>query len=140
MPDTSRFLRGPFAPIERELTNFDLPVVGQIPAELNGRYLRNGPNPMALDDPEKLPLVPGGRDGPRVGLQDGRAEWYRNRCVRSSRWPIVEASPARRPAARGMDFAPNTHVVATAAARWPRSEAGPRPYELSDELDTVWTM
>ena len=51
MPDPNRFLRGPFAPVEEEITAFDLPVTGRLPAGLNGRYLRNGPNPLGLDDP-----------------------------------------------------------------------------------------
>ncbi len=51
MPDPNRFLQGPFAPVEEEMTAFDLPVTGALPAALNGRYLRNGPNPLGLDDP-----------------------------------------------------------------------------------------
>jgi carotenoid cleavage dioxygenase-like enzyme len=37
-------LRGNYAPIERELTLADLPVIGEIPKDLNGVYVRNGPN------------------------------------------------------------------------------------------------
>src|SRR5271157_2002549 len=44
MPDSNRFLQGPFAPVEEEITAFDLPVTGTVPAGLNGCYLRNGPN------------------------------------------------------------------------------------------------
>ena len=46
MPARSRFLEGPFAPVTEEVTAVDLPVTGQVPAALNGRYLRNGPNPL----------------------------------------------------------------------------------------------
>jgi carotenoid cleavage dioxygenase-like enzyme len=38
------FRQGLFAPVNEEVTAFDLPVTGRIPSELNGRYLRNGPN------------------------------------------------------------------------------------------------
>ena len=51
MPAHNRFLEGPFAPVTEEITAFDLPVTGRLPAELSGRYLRNGPNPLGLDDP-----------------------------------------------------------------------------------------
>ena len=51
-PDTRRFLEGSFAPVDEEITVFDLPVTGQLPAGLSGRYLRNGPNPLGLDDPD----------------------------------------------------------------------------------------
>ena len=39
------FLRDNYAPVTDELTQFDLPVEGAVPAELDGWYLRNGPNP-----------------------------------------------------------------------------------------------
>jgi carotenoid cleavage dioxygenase-like enzyme len=45
------FLEGAFKPVTEELTAFDLPVTGRIPRELNGRFLRNGPNVMGLEDP-----------------------------------------------------------------------------------------
>ena len=47
------FRTGNYAPVHDELTEFDLPVEGSIPAELNGWYLRNGPNPRA----RRRPLV-----------------------------------------------------------------------------------
>ncbi len=37
MPDPNRFLQGPFAPVQEEITAFDLPVTGTLPAGLNGR-------------------------------------------------------------------------------------------------------
>jgi carotenoid cleavage dioxygenase len=35
-------LRGNYAPVPDELTEYDLPVEGAIPPELDGWYLRNG--------------------------------------------------------------------------------------------------
>jgi carotenoid cleavage dioxygenase len=37
--------------VTEEITAFDLPVTSRLPAELSGRYLRNGPNPLGLDHP-----------------------------------------------------------------------------------------
>ena len=37
----------------------------------------------------------------------------------------------------GMDFAPNTNVIGHAGRTFAIVEAGSRPYELSDELDTI---
>ena len=51
MPDQNHFLHGPFAPVEEELAVFGLPVTGRVPAGLSGRYSRNGPNPLGLEDP-----------------------------------------------------------------------------------------
>jgi carotenoid cleavage dioxygenase-like enzyme len=151
MPEQNRFLEGSFAPVAEEITAFDLPVTGRVPAELTGRYLRNGPNPMGLDDPAarwpsatQAPsaasyhwfLGPGMVHG--VRLRDGRAEWYRNRWVRSrlraeslgERWP---AGPVHA----DMDFAANTHIIRHAGRYLATVEAGPLPYELSAELDTL---
>ena len=44
------YLQGNYGPVAEEVTAFDLPVVGEIPAELARRYLRNGPNPMSEVD------------------------------------------------------------------------------------------
>ena len=43
--NANRFLEGTFAPVNEEVTATNLPVTGHIPAELNGRFFRNGPNP-----------------------------------------------------------------------------------------------
>ncbi len=142
MPDPNRFLQGPFAPVQKEITGFDLPVTGSLPAQLNGRYLRNGPNPMGLDDPDyrfwegHWFLGPGMVHG--VRLRDGKAEWYRNRWVRSQQ--VAEAMDEKWPAGPvhdGMDFAANTHIIAHAGRYLATVEAGPLPYELSGELDTI---
>ncbi|MGB7878049.1 MAG: carotenoid oxygenase family protein, partial [Ilumatobacteraceae bacterium] len=45
------YLIGNMAPVVREVTAFDLPVTGTIPVELDGRWLRNGPNPRGPVDP-----------------------------------------------------------------------------------------
>src|SRR5687768_9710441 len=74
-----RYLEGCFAPVAEEVTAYDLPVTGRIPAELNGRYLRNGPNPLGVEDPAVHVWGMGQGMVHGVRLRDGRAEWYRNR-------------------------------------------------------------
>lgn len=78
------FLEGAFEPVTEELTAFDLPVTGRIPHDLNGRYLRNGPNILGLEDPRAHHWMLGDGMVHGVRLREGRAEWYRNRWVRSS--------------------------------------------------------
>jgi carotenoid cleavage dioxygenase-like enzyme len=137
MPDTSRFLQGSFAPVTEEVTAFDLPVTGTVPAELTGRYLRNGPNPLGLDDPSYHWFLGAGMVH-GVRLRDGRAEWYRNRWVRSK--AVAAALKERWPAGpvhENMDFAANTHIISHADRTLATVEAGPLPYELTYELDTV---
>src|SRR6476660_2027919 len=47
----SRYLEGEFAPLLEEYTLTDLEVIGRIPDHLDGRYLRNGANPIGEVDP-----------------------------------------------------------------------------------------
>ncbi|MEW9548509.1 carotenoid oxygenase family protein [Nonomuraea sp. NPDC050783] len=130
--------RGGFAPVAEEITAFDLEVTGRIPAELAGRFLRNGPNPLSLDDPGASHLFMGDGMVHGVRLRDGRAEWYRNRWVRSDEVARRLGEPARPgPTHGGMDFAANTHVIGLAGRTFATVEAGALPYELSYELDTV---
>ena len=49
-PMRSPFLTGNFAPVRRELDADALTVIGEIPRDLDGMFLRNGPNPRF--DPE----------------------------------------------------------------------------------------
>lgn len=136
---TNPYLTGLFAPVEEEVTAKDLPVVGDLPADLDGRYLRIGPNPMAatVPDPDRHHWFVGDGMVHGLRLRDGRAEWYRNRWVRSTR--VSEAlgePPAPGERHGGMDTV-NTHVIGHAGRTFALMEAGARPVELTDELETV---
>ena len=87
------FLKGNWYPVEETSSN-NLNIVGEIPMELNGLFLRNGPNPKEPIDHKNYHPFFG--DGMIHGLkiQDGKAHWYKNRYVESS-----------------FGFGPNTHVL-----------------------------
>ena len=136
MAGTSRFLQGAFAPVTEEITAFDLPVTGQIPAELDGRYLRNGPNPLGLDDPEHHWFLGAGMVH-GVRLRAGKAEWYRNRWVRSKAVAAELGEQWPEGPVFDHDFAANTHVIFHGGRTLATVEAGSLPYELGYELDTV---
>src|SRR5690606_29007748 len=128
---------GGFTPVTEEITAFDLEVTGRIPAELNGRYLRNGPNPLSLDDPSASHLFLGEGMVHGARLSDGRAGPYRNRWLRRAEAAgRLGAEPRPRLGHGGMAFAPSTHVLALAGRTLATVEARPLPYELSYELDT----
>jgi carotenoid cleavage dioxygenase len=77
----SPFLEGNFAPVRDEIEAENLPVVGELPPELDGVFVRNGPNP-------QFHPIRGyhwfGGDGMLhgVSLRDGKAA-YRNRWIRT---------------------------------------------------------
>lgn len=134
---TNRYLRGAYAPVDVELTAFDLEVTGTLPPELDGRYLRNGPNPIGQVDPATYHWFTGQGMVHGIRLRDGKADWYRNRWVRSD--GVVAAlgeAPVAGDAYGGMDVA-NTNVIGHAGRTFAIVEAGARPVELTDELETV---
>jgi carotenoid cleavage dioxygenase len=132
------YLLGNYGPVATEETVTDLPVTGTLPTGLNGRYLRNGPNPVTPPDPATYHWFTGDGMVHGIRLEGGRARWYRNRWVRSA--SVAEAlgeSPRPGPIIEGMDFSPNTNVIAHAGRTFAIVEAGGRPYELTGELETV---
>jgi carotenoid cleavage dioxygenase-like enzyme len=126
------FRTGNYAPVPDELTAFDLPVEGAIPTELNGWYLRNGPNPReaaghwcAGDG-----MIHG------VRLEKGRAAWYRNRWVRTE--SFEQPFPIYNPdGSRNLHSSiANTHVVRHAGKTLALMEFS-LPYEISKDLKTL---
>lgn len=133
LPDTGSFhLRGNYAPVPDEITEYDLPVLGTIPPELDGWYLRNGPNPR----------TPSGHwflgDGMIHGVRisGGSAGWYRNRWVRTDSFddpfPLYRDDGSRNLHAS----VANTHVVNHAGKTLALVESS-LPYEITNELQTV---
>lgn len=130
------FMRGIHAPMTEELTLTNLAVTGEIPAELDGRYVRIGPNPQHTTGKGHHWFVGDGMVH-GVRLKDGKAEWYRNRYIRSrdlERAGGPKAAPGPR---RGMRDTVNTNVVQLGGKALALVEAGSYPAELSDELETV---
>ena len=133
LPSTGQFFElGNYAPVPDELTEFDLPVEGAIPPEIDGWYLRNGPNPRK----------PTGHwfsgDGMIHGIriENGRAAWYRNRWVRTDSFekdfPLYNADGSRNL----RSAVSNTHVVNHAGKTLALVESS-LPYEVTNDLETV---
>ena len=80
------YLAANYGPVDIESTVTDLKVTGTIPAELSGRFLRNGPNPNAEQDinPGSYHWFTGRGMVHGLRLDGGQAQWYRNRYVGGS--------------------------------------------------------
>lgn len=139
-PDATFYLDGNYGPVSEEVTAFDLEVIGDLPVELNGRYVRNGPNPVDVDaiDVTSHHWFLGSGMVHGIRLTEGRAEWYRNRYVGSAAlseaWGIPDISG---PNWNGLTGGPNTSVAGFAGTTWAVAEAGACPVELDYELETV---
>ena len=132
------YLNGNYAPVREEITAIDLDVSGTIPDYLDGRYLRIGPNPIGDPDPARYHWFLGAGMAHGLRLRDGKAHWYRNRWVRSADVARTLGETWRDgPNNGGFDFAANTNIIGHAGSTLAIVEAGARPYELTDELETV---
>ncbi len=130
------FLTGIHTPMAQERTLTDLSVTGRIPEQLNGRYVRIGPNPFK-PDPRGYHWFIGDGMVHGVRLKDGKAEWYRNRYIRSQ---VLEGAggPAAAPGPRrGRRDLVNTNVIQHAGKILAIVEAGSFPAELTDDLETA---
>ncbi|MGE3846541.1 MAG: carotenoid oxygenase family protein [Gammaproteobacteria bacterium] len=81
-PD-NRFLRGNFAPLRLECDAPDLVIEGELPRELDGTLLRNGPNPY-YPPRDDYHMFSGDGMVHAFRLRDGRVS-YRNRWVRTEK-------------------------------------------------------
>ena len=133
------FLSGNLAPVDVETTAFDLRVTGTLPGELDGRYLRNGPNPLGPVNEAKYHWFSGHGMVHGIRIRDGKAEWYRNRWVRNN--DVADLLGESRPPSdwpeNHQQFAANTNVIGHAGRTYAIVEAGAPPIELSHELDTL---
>ncbi|MER7505496.1 carotenoid oxygenase family protein [Nonomuraea pusilla] len=123
------YLTGHFTPVTDEITARELTVHGTLPPELNGRYFRNGHNPKPGITPSHWFRGEGMIHG--VRLSGGRAEWYRNRWVRT---PFLDGVPFT-----------GTELEVSAAAtniifhggRYLALQEANLPWEVTADLDTV---
>ena len=126
------WLSGNFAPVFEEVTSTDLDVTGEIPSDLNGHYLRNGPNPPSGESAHWF-LGAGMIHG--VELRDGQALSYRNRYMRTPLFDQSDTDPMDAVDTLGMSLA-NTHVISHAGKILALEEIH-LPFELTRDLDSV---
>lgn len=133
------FLEGNLAPVTEEVTFFNLEVTGTLPPELDGRYLRNGPNPIGKVNEKKYHWFTGHGMVHGLRIRGGQAEWYRNRWVRNNEVATLlgEEQPLSDWPADHQQFAANTNVIGHNGQTFAIVEAGAPPVELSYDLETV---
>src|SRR5215471_14851088 len=109
------YVAGNFAPLRSEVTALELEVIGHVPEELTGRFLRIGPNP--VDEPDLVRLVryhwfagTGMVHGLR--LRSGKAEWFRSRFILDrDAAKILSRRPLSGPGEKTRDGNVNTSLM-----------------------------
>ena len=112
------YLQGNYAPVKEIITEDNLEVIGSIPKELSGLYLRNGPNPIGSPNVKKYHWFTGEAMLHGVRIDEGKAIWYRNNLVGSGN---------------------NTHVISHAGKIYAIVEAGDKPVEIDQQLNSLDT-
>src|SRR3954471_4935168 len=95
-------LNGPNAPVDREVVLTDLEVIGEMPKDLNGIHVRNGPNPWF--PPDWRYHVYDGDGMLHAAYFDHGNVSYRNRWIRTT--SLAEEIEAGRPLWKGLKEPP----------------------------------
>ncbi|WP_409474563.1 carotenoid oxygenase family protein [Streptomyces sp. HC307] len=151
-PTRVAHISGRFTPVTEEVDEVDLEIQGELPAELDGVYLRNGPNPRFT--PIGSYLFPIDGDGMLHGVwMSGGTARYRNRFVRTpalraeekaqrALWGGLESMITPGPEEVGPELAhtfkdlPDINVVRHAGRLLALAESA-CPFRMTPELDTV---
>jgi carotenoid cleavage dioxygenase len=148
-PAKNTFLEENFAPVFEEVTARSLEVIGEIPKDLRGLFVRNGPNPK-FANPESYHWFDGDGMLHGVHLEGGKAS-YRNRWVRTEGFLAEEKAKkklysglAERPPLAALTSgkspyknASNVNLVHHAGKLLSLTEGG-EPYEINGaDLATV---
>jgi carotenoid cleavage oxygenase len=137
MPTDNPYLQGNFGPVDRESTFTELRVSGELPKDLNGLLLRNGPNPIGPID-DKHHWFVGDAMLHAVHVENGQARGYRNRYVRTTHVQEVLGLPAAPRAAQPYPIqgSGNVNVVEHAGRILALPEVG-LPYLMDHALGTL---
>ena len=131
------YLTGMHQPMDSELTLADLRIEGSIPADLNGRYIRIGPNPVEPPDPMAYHWFLGEGMVHGLKLKGGKVEWYRNRWIKSRAVSAALGQPAA-PGPRNGDLdSPNTNIIVHGGETWAIIEGGGYPVRIDKNLETI---
>ncbi len=147
--DTNLFLQGNFVPQMNELDVHGLQVEGTLPRQLNGTFLRNGPNPQ-FEPPARYHTFDGDGMVHALRIEDGKAS-YRNRWVVTpglryerkvghgcfSGMAEFKIPPVGAMREVGMGKNPgNTHVISHGGKIFALAEAG-APFAMNERLETI---
>lgn len=126
-----------YLPVAGEVSVLSPLVIGELPSELDGSFLRIGPNALRPGDPARQGLLDGDPMVHGLRIRDGRVEWYRNRWVRTDRVSrALGTLPAPGPR-HGLSDNCNGNLLRHAGRTFAVGDGGVLPTELGRELATL---
>lgn len=129
------YLSGNFAPVTDERTDdHELPVIGVVPPDLEGRLLRIGPNPANAPDDDGYHWFSGDGMLHGITLDGGKAVGYRNRWVRTRKLAAERGTKPPAGPKEPIDGPANTHVLRHAGTTLALVESG-FPHAVSPDLE-----
>ncbi len=126
---------GALAPVASEIDTRSLRVTGEIPTELHGVLLRNGPNPLSgqFDTHDLLSWWSEAAMFHALYFNNGVAERYRNRWARTQRWGAYHA---HTDAGSMPDTNPAINIVSHAGELLALAEGG-SPLLINTDLESI---
>lgn len=134
---TSTLLAGGYRPVTRETSLHNPPVSGRLPTELDGSFLRIGPNQLRHRDPARDHLFAGDAMVHGIRIRDGRAQWYRNRWIRTDRISRALGELPTPGPCRALSDNTNANLVHHAGRTLALGDGGALPMELGRDLGTA---
>ncbi|MCH0560980.1 carotenoid oxygenase family protein [Streptomyces sp. MUM 16J] len=134
---TSHLLSSGYQPVAEEVTLPFPTVRGKLPTELDGTFLRIGPNTLGSHDPARDHSFAGDAMVHGLRLRDGRAEWYRNRWVRTDRVARALGELPTPGPRHGLSDNTNCAIVQHAGHTYALGDGGALPTRLGDRLETL---
>jgi carotenoid cleavage dioxygenase len=128
---------GAYRPVTKETTILNPQILGDLPATLNGSFLRIGPNPLVAASSTRHNVLTGDAMVHGLRIRDGRAEWYRNRWVRTDRVTRALGELPTPGPRHGLSDNCNANIIRHAGRTYAVGDGGVLPTELSRDLATI---
>ncbi|MBX2837670.1 MAG: carotenoid oxygenase family protein [Gammaproteobacteria bacterium] len=127
--------QGALAPLSSEFDIASFKVTGEIPIELNGVLLRNGPNPMGgrFEGQDILSWWPEAAMFHGMYFEDGKVVRYQNRWARTRQWGVYHSTDN---VSLMLDTNPNVNFIHHAGELLALGE-GARPLSINADLDSL---
>jgi len=128
---------GGYRPVADEVRVHRPNVVGELPRQLNGTFLRIGPNALGQTDAARTHMFSGDPMLHGLRIRDGRAEWYRNRWVRTDRVSRKLGGLPTPGPRHGLSDNANGNLIQHAGRLMVTGDGGALPFEIGRDLETV---